>query len=218
MKKIILVTLSLFCIGITSAQTEKGKFLISGKTGLDFTSNTIKYHSNGQTIDGPKTNTFNVSPTVGYFVVDNFSLGLTFDYKTSTSKQQTELISSNVTGGYATENTKERKTTLSIVPNATYFFSKGKTRPYLGAGLGLASTKYKSTYTNNPSSGEQFSSSASNDTGLVWTANGGLLFLISQNIGLDLGLGYANYSFKDQGIKTNSSAFGANAGISLFLN
>lgn len=217
MKKLFLaVSLAFFCV--MSAQTEKGSFIISGKTGLDFTSNNVKYKMGGQTTDGPKTNTFNISPTIGYFVVDNFALGLAFDYKTSTSKQQIEILSSNITGGYTTEKTKERQTTLSIVPNATYFFSKGKTRPYLGAGLGLANTKYqKSDYTNNSSNGDQFSYFSSNNNGLVWTANGGLLFLIAPNISIDLGLGYANYSFKDNGVKTSSSAFGANAGINVFL-
>lgn len=217
MKKLFLaVSLSFF--GVISAQTEKGSFIISGQTNLGFASTTVKYKTDGQTTDGPKTNTFNVSPTVGYFVVDNFSLGLTFDYKTSTSKQQTELISSNITGGYATENTKERQTTLSIIPNVTYFFSKGKTRPYLNTGVGFTNTKNKNNYTMYNSSGDiLFSSSETKNDGFVWTANGGLIFLIAPTVSIDLGLGYANYSFKNNGLKTSSGAFGANAGVSLFL-
>lgn len=212
MKKLFL-SASLAFFGVISAQTEKGSFIISGKTGLDFTSNNVKYKINEQTTDGPKTNTFNISPTIGYFVVDNFALGLAIDYKSTRTKQQTEIFDPNISGAYLTENTKETQNILSIVPNGTYFFSKGKTRPYLGAGLGLANAKYKSNYT----SGEQFSYSNSNNTGFVWTANGGLLFLIAPTISIDLGLGYANYSFKDNGVKTSSSAFGANAGISVFL-
>ncbi|RVT73128.1 porin family protein [Flavobacterium sufflavum] len=217
MKKIFL-TISLAFFGIISAQTEKGSFIISGQTNLGFTSNTTKYKSDRQTTDGPKTNTFSISPSVGYFIVNNLALGLAFDYKSTITKQQIEIFDPNNTGGYTTGNIKETQTTLSIVPNATYFFSKGKTRPYFGAGLGLANTKYKSNYTSDSSSGDQFSYSENKNTGLVWTANGGLLFLITPAVSIDLGLGYANYSFKDNGLKTNSSAFGANAGISVFLN
>lgn len=212
MKKIFLA-LSLSFIGVISAQTEKGSFIISGKTGLDFTSNTVKYKSDGQTIDGPKTSSFNISPGIGYFVTNNLAIGLALDYKSTITKQQIEIYDPNSTGGYLTAKTKETLTTFSIIPNLNYFFSKGKTRPYLGTGIGLANTKYKNDYDSE----NTFSNSTSNNTGLVWTANGGLLFLITPNIGLDLGLGYANYSFKDNGVKTSSSAFGANAGISVFL-
>lgn len=208
MKKIFLA-LSLSFIGVMSAQTEKGSFIISGKTGLSFTSNTVKYKYDGQTIDGPKTNTFNISPSVGYFVADNFALGLALEYKSTTTKQDIEMFDPIIT----TEYIKTTQNILSIVPNATYFFSQGKLRPYLSAGLGLASAKNKSNFTSE----DAFSNTESNNTGLVWTANGGLMFVIAPTIGLDLGLGYANYSFKERGLKTNSGAFGANVGVSVFL-
>lgn len=216
MKKLLL-TASLAFFGVISAQTEKGSFIISGKTGLGFTSNTVKYKYDGQTTDGPKTNTFNISPSIGYFIADNFALGLALDYKSTTSKQKIEIFNSNIIGGYIMKNAKETQTILSIVPNATYFFSKEKIRPYLGAGLGLANAKYKSNYATESSSGDGFSHSGSNNSGFIWTANGGLLFLIAPTVSIDLGLGYANYSFKEKDLKTTSGAFGANAGISVFL-
>lgn len=211
MKKIFLV-LSLCFIGTISAQTEKGAFIISGKTGLNFTSNNVK-HKLGIETDESKTSTFNISPAIGYFIANNFALGLAFDYKLTTTKQQIKTFIN-----YATENSKETQNTLSIVPNATYFFFKGKTKPYFGTGLGLANSKYKSNYTKNSSSGYQFSNTSIKDIGLVLTANGGILFIITPSISADLGIGYANYSPKNDGIKTSSSAFGANAGISVFLN
>lgn len=213
MKKLLL-TASLAFFGIISAQTEKGSFIISGKTGLGFTSNTVKYKYDGQTNDGPKTNTFNISPSIGYFLVDNFALGIACDYKSTTAKQNIEMLDPMITGEFTTEYIKTTQTIVSVVPNATYFFSKGKTRPYLGAGLGLGSAKNKSNFTSD----DAFSNTENNKTGLVWTASGGLMFLITPTIGLDLGLGYANYSFKENDVKTSSGAFGANAGISVFLN
>jgi len=217
MKKLFLA-LSLSFIGFMSAQTEKGRFIISGKTGLGFTSNTVKYKNQDQTIDGPKTTSFNISPGISYFAIDNLAIGLVVDYQSTTMKQSIEIFDPNITGAYSTENSKETQTILSIIPNAAYFFSNGKTRPYLSAGLGLANAKNKSNYAGNIASGDTYSNTETNNTGFVWTANGGLMFFISPTIGLDLGVGYANYSFKQDGLKTNSGAFGANAGISVFLN
>lgn len=87
MKKITLL-IALISFGAITAQTEKGTFTISGKTGLGFTSSTVKYEYAGQTEDGPKTSSFNISPSVGYFIIDNLAIGLEFDYTTSTTKQE----------------------------------------------------------------------------------------------------------------------------------
>lgn len=151
---------------------------------------------------------------MGYFVADNFALGLALEYKSTITKQDLEIFDPIITGGFTTDYLKTTQSILSIVPNATYFFSKGKTRPYLGTGLGLASIKNKSNFTSD----DAFSNTESNNTGLIWTASGGLIFLITPTIGLDLGLGYANYTFKEKDLKTSSGAFGANAGINIFLN
>lgn len=205
MKKIFLA-LSLSFIGVISAQTEKGSFIISGQTNLGFASTTVKYKNDGQTFDGPKTNTFNISPSVGYFVINNLALGVALDFNSSTTKLKTGTVIESPDDQIFINGTKETQTTLSIIPNATYFFSEGKTRPFLSAGLGLGNNKYKSNVNGSSSM-----------NGLVWTANGGFIFLIAPSVSIDLGLGYANYSFKNDGVKINSGAFGANAGISVFL-
>lgn len=205
MKKIFLA-LSLSFIGVISAQTEKGSFIISGQTNLGFASTTVKYKNDGQTFDGPKTNTFNISPSVGYFVINNLALGVALDFNSSTTKLKTGTVIESPDDPIFINGTKETQTTLSIIPNATYFFSEGKTRPFLSAGLGLGNNKYKSNVNGSSSM-----------NGLVWTANGGFIFLIAPSVSIDLGLGYANYSFKNDGVKINSGAFGANAGISVFL-
>lgn len=217
MKKLFL-SASLAFFGIVSAQTEKGSFFISGKTNLGFTSNTIKYKAQGQTFDGPKTNTFTISPNVGYFVIDNLALGVALDFKSSTTKIKAGTEIESPDDPTFTNGTKETQTILSIIPNATYFFSEGKTRPYLNTGIGFANTKNKNNYIMYNSSGDiLFSNSETKSDGFVWTANGGLIFLITENIALDLGLGYTNYSYKNDGVKISSGAFGANAGVSVFL-
>ncbi|MBD0726370.1 hypothetical protein B6A10_14415 [Flavobacterium sp. L1I52] len=206
MKKIFLA-LSLSFIGILSAQTEKGSFIISGQTNLGFISNTIKYKAQGQTIDGPKTNTFTISPGADYFIVDNFALGLSLDFKSTTTKiKQNTNINDPYDPIYTAGENKETQTTLSIIPNATYFFSEGKTRPFLNAGVGFGNNKYKSD-----------SNGTSSTNGVVWTANGGFIYLITPTVSIDFGLGYANYSFKNEGVTIKSGALGVQTGISVFL-
>lgn len=87
MNKFILLS-ALISFSFISAQTEKGTFVISGQTGIGFTSTTVKYESAGQTSDGPKISSFNITPSVGYFIINNLAISLDIDYKTTTTKQQ----------------------------------------------------------------------------------------------------------------------------------
>jgi outer membrane protein len=212
MKKNFLLVALLFSAIIT-AQTEKGTFAISGKTGLGFNSTTVKYENGGNTTNGPKTNSFNISPSFGYFVIDNLSLGLDFNYTTVTTKQKILTLSPDAINGMIVDE-KITQNTLSIVPTATYFFSKGKTRPYINAGIGYGNTKQKNSY--SALSAEVSNYNISNN-GLVWGAGAGLAYFISKTVSFDLGLDYSEFSFKQNNVKTKSGAFGANIGISVFL-
>jgi outer membrane protein len=223
MRKIFLITCLAF-FGVASAQTEKGTIIIGGKTGLDFTTTKVKFKSNGTTSEGPKTDSFNISTNLGYFVANNFALGMNIDYNSSRTKEYGEIVlfGSNSTQpgpSMGTKDSQESQTVLSFVPNATYYFSKGKIRPYLGAGLGVASIKFRGFSLTKEINGEKYTKyeETNKNTGFVWATNAGVLFLISNTVGIDLGLGYANYSFKEDGVKTSSSSFGGNVGINIFL-
>ncbi|HEU4788854.1 MAG TPA: outer membrane beta-barrel protein [Flavobacterium sp.] len=212
MKKRFLLAALLFSV-ILTAQTEKGTFAISGKTGLGFNSTTVKYENSGNTTDGPKTNSFNISPSVSYFIIDNLSLGLDFNYKTVSTKQKILVLTPDGMNGMIIDE-KNTNNTLSIIPTATYFFSKGKTRPYLNAGIGFGNTKQENNYS---ASSPEISNFSTSNNGLVWGAGAGLAYFISKTISFDLGLDYSEFSFKENNVKTKSGAFGANIGISVFL-
>jgi len=214
MKKITLL-IALISFGAISAQTEKGTFAISGKTGLGFTSTTVKYENAGQTEDGPKTSSFNISPSVGYFIIDNLEIGLELDYTTSTTKQKIVGSPATVgTPGYPSIDTKSTETTFAIMPTTTYFFSKEKARPYINAGMGFVDIKQKA---NSLSSSGAISSYENNNNGFIWGVGGGLAYFISKSISFDLGLGYAKYTYKEDGVKIKSGALNANIGISVFI-
>ena len=199
MKKILLM-LSFCVFGFANAQTEKGSWVISGSTTLGFNSVSTKYKVDGNTIDGPKISTFTITPSVGYFVIDKLAVGLDLGFTSMTTKL--------AEGPY---NYKSTKSTFSILPTATYYFkSDSKFMPYLGAGLGYGSTKTK----------EDGEDSYTVD-GFSWKAKGGIAYLITDKVAVDLGLSFNQFSNKESeygyDIKTKINTFGVSAGFSIFL-
>ncbi|MDY3338596.1 outer membrane beta-barrel protein [Riemerella anatipestifer] len=182
MKKLFLVgALALF--GAMNAQTEKGSWVVEGKTNLGFNSVSTKVKYDGKSYDAGKVSTFNISPSVGYFVMDNLALGLEFNFLSS-------------------KEGNSSSSTLSFLPNATYYFSTGSQfRPYLGVGVG-----YGSNTTGDVSVG-----------GLAWGVKGGGVYMLNKTAGINLGLGYSQFSTTNNNATTTAGAFGVNAGFSLFF-
>lgn len=90
MKKLFLVgALALF--GAINAQTEKGSWVVAGSTTLGFNSIKSEVKYDGVTEDGPTLSTFTLTPSVGYFVMDNIAVGLDLGY-TSIKQTEEEII------------------------------------------------------------------------------------------------------------------------------
>lgn len=185
--------------GAMNAQMEKGSWVISGSTSLGFNSVTTKYSAGTQSSTDPSISTFTVTPSVGYFVHDKLAVGVDLGFSSISQKEADYKYTMN---------------TVSVLPTATYYF-KGATKlvPYLGAGIGYAST----------TSTEKYNGVSDTDTvdGLAWKAKGGLVYLLNQNVGLDLGLGYNQFTNKETVAGTEYKAtvgtFGVNVGLSIFL-
>ncbi|MBB5634287.1 hypothetical protein HDE68_000172 [Pedobacter cryoconitis] len=84
MKKLLLSLIAVSALAFTTqAQTEKGKFMLGGNVEFNSTKN------NG----APKADTkFNIVPSVGYFVSDNFAIGTGIGYGFSKSHEATTLL------------------------------------------------------------------------------------------------------------------------------
>ena len=205
MKKLLLVA-SLAICGALSAQAEKGSWVISGSTSLGFNNVSSKVKFNGGSFDGPKTTSFNVTPAFGYFVANNFAIGLDLAFK-STKNENTEFFNGE------TFNYESKENTVIVMPTGTYYFkSASKVMPYLGAGIGY----FSSTNRFSSDLSSDFDSKTTVD-GLAWGAKGGLVYLVTPSIGIDLGLGYINTSSKEGDVKTVTNTFGVNAGFSIFI-
>lgn len=186
-----------------NAQMEKGSWIVSGKTGIGFTSANTKYTAQGQTVDGPKVSSFEITPSVGYFAANNLAIGVDLGLKST----KTTFKNSNL--GI---NMEEKNSMFSVMPTATYYFATAsKVRPYLGAGVGYGSLTSEDIFNNNETT----------KGGLLWGAKGGFVYLLNSSIGLDLGVGYQSFTTKEteQGVevKTIADGIGVNAGFSLFF-
>ncbi|KFF74421.1 membrane protein [Chryseobacterium sp. P1-3] len=202
MKKLLLAgAIALF--GWSNAQMTKGDWVISGNTGFGFNSVTTTVKVGGQSADGPKVSTISLTPSVGYFVIDKLAVGIDLGLTSATTKYQ---------------GVKATTTSFSVMPTATYYFAnESKFVPFLGAGIGYASVKNK----GNVTLGGVSSSDESTTDGLAWKVKGGVTYMATQSLGINLGVSYDQFSNKQtyygMDVKTNVKTFGVNVGFSYFI-
>ncbi|WPO84488.1 OmpW family outer membrane protein [Chryseobacterium sp. JJR-5R] len=198
MKKLLLAgAVALF--GLSNAQMTKGDWVFSGNTGLGFNSIDTKTKVEGQTYDGAKVSTFSVTPSVGYFVIDKLAVGIDLGFTSITTKE---------------EGDKSTISNFSVMPTATYYFmNSSKLVPFLGAGIGYASGKTKETYSNVS---QEFTTN-----GLAWKVKGGVTYMATQSLGINLGVSFDQFANKETYFgteyKNTVNTFGVNVGFSYFL-
>ena len=158
MKKLFLGAALLLASATGFAQTEKGKLMVGASSDLNFTS--MSYDEADTT-----TNTFEVSPQVGYFVADNITVGLNASY--SNTNPEGDDNSTNVVG---------------VGPFArVYFLEDEKVRPYAQAAY-----LYKSTKTGDADAMN------ANEIGLTGGAAYFITDSVSIDAALNYGLGMSN--------------------------
>jgi len=104
MKKTLTLALIVCSLSVT-AQTSKGSFMIGGN-------GTVRFNNNS--LDGRpyKSSSFSISPTAGYFIVKNFSAGLSLP---------TEFFWSKVTGPSSSEEYKGNSFSMGVAPFVRYY-------------------------------------------------------------------------------------------------
>lgn len=195
MKK-LLVTSAIAFFSSVYAQTEKGSWVVSGKTSLGFTSTKTHYDTNTQNTDLTKVSSFSIAPSAGYFVINNLAVGIELSFL------------STKTVGYLTDpDYKAIKTNMGVMPTATYYFTTGSSfRPYLSAGAGYSSTTSK-----------YGSSSRLKTNGYIFGGKAGFIYFLNPTAALDLGIGYNKIQEKTSNTTHTDTTFGANVGFSLFF-
>ena len=196
MKKLLLFAIILVFTFNVNAQTEKGNWFFGADAGVSFTSSNTKFEFDGEELDGEiKTSVFSVTPSANYFVIDNLAIGLDLGFSSSTTKFEGDG-----------DDEEDKSNSFMVIPNGTYFFGEGTTRPYIGAGAGIMST-----------GGEE---DASKFSGLAIKGQGGVAIFIRDNVAVNIGLEYLNTKLsnkEESDFKTKTSTFGVGVGFNIFL-
>lgn len=130
MKNYIPFLLFLFvCFPPSFAQTQKGKFVVSGKTDLNFLFSKITTGTDNVRTGDSKSEQYGVTAGAGYFLIDNLSMGISRAYSYTYSKTGAS--------NYGSSNTQNITQSFTILPQLQYYFPiEGKLKPFLAIGVG----------------------------------------------------------------------------------
>ncbi|MFN0216959.1 MAG: outer membrane beta-barrel protein [Saprospiraceae bacterium] len=104
--------------------TEQGRFMLGSAVG--FATNTSKTSLANADETEPQNTQWNVSPSIGYFLLDNFTLGIGLDYTSSTETRAGEA--------------KTKDSDLLFGPFARYYFPFGDKAIFLQGNFGFGNS------------------------------------------------------------------------------
>lgn len=122
----LLLVLLLGCWGVSQAQfTDRGRFMVGSAVGFATNSSKIA-RSDQNVISEPQNTQWNVAPSIGYFLFDQFVLGIGMDYTSSSEKNEGE------------ETTRDND--LLFGPFARYYVPFGDKAFFLQANFGFGNS------------------------------------------------------------------------------
>lgn len=189
------------------AQTKKGNFVLSGKTDLNFLFSNTAIVKDSIKIGSVKGNQYGLTGGLGYFLADNFSVGIsgTYFYKYSKIESGTiqPFITENITQGF------------SILPQLNYYFPmEGKLKPSVGIGAGYLWVQERdSRISDNNNTVYSLS-------GTSFTGGAGLSYFISRSVAFDLGAQFSHNRLKNkikEGVIQKENVVAGRLGVSVFF-
>lgn len=207
-KTSFLLLLVLLVGGLTvTAQTEKGKWFVSGLNILSFQAGTIKYsddyESSKTTLTqfyyGPSflygSMNFVNSPTINYGIIDKLSVGLFLNINMSSEKDE--------------DDDKSKTSVFAVGPSVRYYFTdKNKFLPFAEGKFGFGSSSDK--YGDN---------SASRSGLFAWYIGTGGTYFFTPKTGIDFTLGYGSMAVNDKDSQYNhkSTISVVNIGVGMLV-
>lgn len=199
--------LFLFLCSSTSAQTQKGNFVLSGKTDLNFLFSNVTTGTDSVQTGKTTGNQYGLTAGAGYFVVNNLALGIFGTYSYSYSK----IGASN----YQPSNTQNITQSFTILPQLQYYLPvEGKLKPFTAIGVGYMWLQERdSRVTENYNKVYSLS-------GPAFTGGIGVSYFITNSVALDLGFQYSYNRLKDELIDNQimkEKQFAGRLGVSVFF-
>lgn len=197
-KLFILQILLCFFALTLSAQTEKGKFSLSGSSSMSGA-----YFSNRVFGDGINSKdkeatdldgySITITPSIGYFVIDNLSVG--------------GQVSFTITDG----DYQNKACQFILMPTVAYYIPTGKpVRPFVALGAGYANVSIELGVNGAKAGSMAFG-------GFTWGGGAGAAFFVSDAVSIDLMAEYAEVSArysKDSSYRYSTKGLGGSVGLS----
>jgi outer membrane protein W len=195
MKKAFGLMLILATVTLAGAQTKKGTWLLGTYLGSGYVeSNTgeSKYAASSNTYKSSGSSFgIGIDPTFGYFIADNFAIGVSLDLSYYSDSGDSSQTSSTVTS-----TSKSSELYAFLGPFFRFYFggAKAKGRPYFEASAGVSLyPSYSGEYSS--SSGDSYTVSYTKYSGVKVAAVLGYEYYLNPSVGLQYYVGYSYSSF-----------------------
>lgn len=184
MKKVLLLASILLTVAAANAQINQGQFLAGGNAG--FSSSKVRDN---------KTTQFNITPNVGYFVIDKLAVGLEANYLHSKDTWKGSVA------GIPTEG-EDKSSTWSFAPFVRYYVlpKAQKVNVFVNGSYGFGSTK------DNDDAAESFN---------YYRFAAGPAFFLTKSVALEASVYYGSGKSKNDADRTNT--FGLQVGFQVHL-
>jgi hypothetical protein len=198
---------------ICKAQTSRGSLLTGGD--ISFASQrqntTLSFFSVGDIIEEDvaiKTNCALLSPTIGYFLIDNLCLGLSFpmSFSKSTAKIQDDIY-------FRYESTTR---VLTFGPFLRYYFSlHDKISLIASTGYAWGYNRTRTGYLRSTGSVTEQANSESKFHSRTYTIGTGVSFFPNRNTGVEFLIEYGKLKYDE--ISTDTNSLTAAIGLQLYF-
>lgn len=169
MKRIVMMAIMTISLFTVFAQTEKGRFALSGNTDMSLIFAKTSLAVDSATGEKQSSTAFNVNAGFAYFIIDNLALGVTGSFQYTRTDADNPM-------GYV------HNYTAGVIPTVTYFLPlKGNIKPTVSAGAG-----YMWLFT-----------SGLDARGLSLNVAPGISYFANRNVSLDLGIQYSYNHLKN---------------------
>jgi opacity protein-like surface antigen len=207
MKTHLVCLTALFCVLNTYSQTNKGSIMLGGSVGYNSSTNktTNSVSSSSDRSNSYRTVSFN--PSIGYFIMNNFVVGLNIDLNQNRTVYDYRQSSPPI----AKQTYTDKSTGLGLF--ATKYFMLNTTFGfYAGINAGTGQSKKKQTTTNM--SGSE-TSTDSKGSSMYARINAGVTYFPAKHISLQAGIGNIGWNSSTTDDNNNKYTYsGFNAGIS----
>ncbi|HKK74053.1 MAG TPA: outer membrane beta-barrel protein [Saprospiraceae bacterium] len=117
----------LFTCTLLSAQfTKSGNFIMGSTIGFSTAQSNFEIDDNNQQIEGRGTRSsqFNIAPAIGYFLTDNFAMGVGLDYTSNITREPESILDPE------SEVDRQEDSDLLFGPFARYYLPIGEDKAF----------------------------------------------------------------------------------------